>query len=82
MNSPPTFTLQSCSPAPYLDDGVASSWCLDGPSASLRLVVCPVVGLRLHLDAQLVGAGLAGERPLKGRQRLDGQTGQERDNTS
>lgn len=55
---------------------MASGRCLDGPSASLRLVVCPVVGLRLDLDPQLVGARLAGERPLEGWERLDGQAGQ------
>lgn len=75
-SSPPTFPLWSCSPVPYLDNGVASSRCLDSSSASLGLVVCPVVGLRLHLDPQLVGARLAGEWPLKGWERLDGQTGQ------
>lgn len=72
----PTFLLQSCSPVPYLDNGVASGRCLDGPSASLGLVVRPVVRLGLHLDPQLVGARLAGQRPLEGWERLDGQTGQ------
>ena len=41
---------------------------LDGPAAAFRLVVRPVVGLGLHLDPQLVGAGLVGERPLERRE--------------
>lgn len=47
---------------------MTSSWGLHSPSAPLGLVVRTVVGLGLHLDAELVGAGLAGERPLEGRQ--------------
>lgn len=55
---------------------MASGWCLDCPSAPLRLVVRAVVRLGLDFDPQLVGARLAGERPLEGWERLDGQTGQ------
>ena len=41
---------------------------LDSPAAALRLVVRSVVWLGLHLDPQLVGAGLVGERPLERRE--------------
>lgn len=52
---------------------------LDGAAAALGLVVRAVVGLGLHLDAQLVGARLAAQGPLQGRQGLHGQAGTQRE---
>lgn len=58
---------------------MAAGGSLDGAAAALGLVVRAVVGLGLHLDAQLVRARLAGQGPLQGRQRLHRQTGTHRE---
>ena len=64
----PTRAAEDRNASPYLDDRVAARRSLDGPAAAFRLVVRAVVGLGLHLDPQLVGAGLVGERPLERRE--------------
>lgn len=52
----------------YLDNGVPSWSCFDGPSATLGFVVSSMVGFGLHLYLQLILAKLARQRPVQGRQ--------------
>lgn len=56
----------------YLHDGVPPRGGLDRAPAALRLVVGPVVGLGLHLNAQLEVVGAAGDGPLQGWERGHG----------
>lgn len=56
----------------YLHNGMPPRGRLDRAPASLRLVVSPVVRLGLHLDAELVLVGAAGDGPLQRGQRGHG----------
>lgn len=68
--SPSTAAKNNITLTPsYLHNRVSSCCCFNGPSAALRLIMGPVVGLGLDLQLQLTLVKLAGQKPVQGRSR-------------